>query len=124
MESIDKHLTQILNKLQKILQKGGVRIPAITELYPMGIRANLRVRGGPAYYLVISPQEMFVKKGTSAVDLNLEAEESFWLEALTGTQSLIAGLTTGKLKVRGLRSSFLSLILLSSLLEFISKLKN
>lgn len=123
MTSLFEYLQRFVDTLNKIIQKSNRKIPDISETYPLGIRANLRVHQGDAYYLVISPDKTFFKRGTSAVDLNLEATESFWIGAFRGEHSIISGLPTGKLKVRGLRSSFVPLVILSSLVSLFDKLQ-
>ncbi len=123
MSSLYDYLQQFVRNLNIIFKKSKIKLPNIVELYPLGIRANIRVRNGNTYYLVVSPKECFVKKGASAVDLNIEAPESFWIGAMKGEYSIVSGVPTGKVKIRGLRSSFLPLILLSSLIALFSNLK-
>jgi len=112
-----RKLTEVLNK---ILKQRIPKIPEFIEVYPLGIRLNIRVSGGESFYLMISPEKSFVKKGASAVDLNLEASENFWQDALKGEYSIISGMMEGKVKVRGLRSSFFPLIIFSSILSLFS----
>ena len=122
MTALFEYLQRFVKSLDRIIQKSNRKIPDFYEVFPIGIRANLRVHKGNAYYLVVSPKRSFVKQGTSAVDLNLEATESFWLDAFKGKYSIISGVPTGKVKVRGLRSSFLPLVTLSSLVSLFSSL--
>ncbi|MHA1129706.1 MAG: hypothetical protein ACTSQI_21300 [Candidatus Helarchaeota archaeon] len=124
MQSVYDHLTKFVTKLNKLIKGEEQKFPDMSEIYPLGIRANLRVVGGPVYYLLISPEKTFVKKGNSAVDLNLEANETFWVNSFLGNHSILSGLPTGELKVRGLRSSFLPLVILSMLIMLSSKIKN
>ncbi len=123
MTQLFEFLQRFVATVNKFLQKGTPKIPSIPEVYPLGVRTNLRVYEGEAFYLVISPEKAFVKKGTSAVDLNLEATEAFWLGVFKGEHSLISGLPTGKMKVRGLRSSLVPLVLLSSLISLFSNIQ-
>jgi len=112
-----ERLTAFLNAYSK---KNAYEIPEFTELYPLGLRLNIRVKDGDKYYLAITPKKSFVKKGTSAVDLNLEATEDFWLGAFEGKYSVISGVMTKKVKVRGLRSSFMPLVIFSSIVSLCS----
>jgi putative sterol carrier protein len=121
LSTIFEHLERIIEFSDKILRHEARKIPDITELYPLGLRLNVRIRDGESYYLVISPKRSFVKKGSNAVDLNLEAPKSFWIGALEGKYSIISGLMNGQVKVRGLRSSFLPLIIFSSIISLFSK---
>ena len=123
MQSLYDFLQQFVRNINNIFKKSKIKLPNIIELYPFGIRTNIRVHNGDTYYLVVSPEKCFVKKGASAVDLNIEASESFWIGVMKGEYSIVSGLPTGKVKIRGLRSSILPLIFLSSLIILFSNLK-
>jgi putative sterol carrier protein len=120
MNLLFERIERIIEFLNTYLKKNTEKFPDLTELYPLGLRLNIRVKDGEKYYLAITPERSFIKKGTSAVDLNLEAPESFWLEAFAGKYSIISGVMTKEVKVRGLRSSFMPLILFSSIISLCS----
>jgi len=121
LSNIFERLERIVAFSNKIIRHKAGKIPDITELYPLGLRLNIRIRDGESYYFVLSPKRSFVKKGSSAVDLNLEAQSGFWIGALEGKYSIVSGLMNGQVKVRGLRSSFLPLIIFSSIISLFSK---
>lgn len=120
MNSLFERIERMIEFLNIYLKKNAEKFPDLTELYPLGLRLNIRVKDGEKYYLAITPKKSFIKKGTSAVDLNLEAPESFWLGAFAGKYSIISGVMTKEVKVRGLRSSFMPLILFSSIISLCS----
>lgn len=120
MPAVFERIQRIIEFLNVYIKKNANQLSDFIESYPLGLRLNIRVKDGEKYYLMIAPTKSFVKKGTNAVDLNLEASESFWLEAFEGNCSIISGVVTKKVKVRGLRSSFMPLIVFSSIISLCS----
>jgi putative sterol carrier protein len=120
MSLLFERIERIIAFLNIYLRKNAEKFPDLTELYPLGLRLNIRVKDGEKYYLAITPKRSFIQKGTSAVDLNLEAPASFWLGAFEGKYSIISGVMTKEVKVRGLRSSFMPLIIFSSIISLCS----
>ena len=120
MASLFERIERIIEFLNTYLKKNAEKFPDLTEVYPLGVRLNIRVKDGEKYYLAITPEKSFIKKGTSAVDLNLEASENFWLGVFEGRFSIISGVMTKEVKVRGLRSSFVPLIMFSSIISLCS----
>jgi putative sterol carrier protein len=120
MSAVFERIKKIIDILNTYLKKEVHEFPSFTELYPLGLRLNIRVKEGEKYYVAITPRKSFVKKGTSAVDLNLEAAEDFWLGAFEGKYSVISGVMAKRVKVRGLRSSFMPLIMFSSIISLCS----
>lgn len=91
----------------------------IGQLFPLRLEANIIVTDKGTYYFMISPNGAFIQKGLRGESsMTLKAEQSTWLQIITGRKSLTQEYNRGHVMMSNARANFMyKLVLLSMLFE-------
>ncbi len=126
MDWIYNQLERLTSALKNILAlvPSTEELDLIGQLFPLRFEANIIVTDKRSYYFMLSPNGAFIQKGIRGdSSMTLKAEQSTWLQIITGKKSLTQEYNRGNVTMSNARANFLyKLVLLSVLFETMDRM--